>query len=86
MSSRKALYALAIATALIALGAVSAAASDHDRGQSRDRGGSVRPCSLEGVNPVHHPEIFGNPAAAQSFGFVVGPDRVWRVRANCRRY
>jgi hypothetical protein len=86
MSARKALVALAVTTAMVALAAASAAASDHDRGQGRERGGSVRPCSLDGVNPVHHPEIFGNPAAAQSFGFVLGPDRVWRVRANCRPY
>jgi hypothetical protein len=85
MSAKKALPALAVTAALVALGAASAAASDHERGD-RDRTGSVRPCSLAGVNPVYHPEIFGNPAAAESFGFVLGPDRVWRVRANCRPY
>jgi hypothetical protein len=30
----------------------------------------VKPCSLDGVNPVYHPDIFGNPAVARSFGFV----------------
>jgi hypothetical protein len=43
------------------------------------------PCSLDGVNPVHHPEIFGNPAAARSFGFYLGPDRAWHVVPGCRR-
>jgi len=28
-------------------------------------GGNVRPCSLDGVNPAHHPQIFGNPATAR---------------------
>jgi hypothetical protein len=83
MSGKKAWVALVITTAMVALGAASARASDHERGD-RERGGSVRPCSLDGVNPTHHPEIFGNPAAAQSFGFVLGPDRTWHVRANCR--
>jgi hypothetical protein len=84
MIGRKAWIALAVSTGMIVLGAASAAASDHDRGESRDRGGSVQRCSLDGVNPVHHPEIFGNPAVALSYGFVLGPDRIWRVRANCR--
>jgi hypothetical protein len=42
-------------------------------------GGNVRPCSLDGVNPVHHPQIFGNAATARGFGFVQGPDRAWHV-------
>jgi hypothetical protein len=45
----------------------------------------VVPCSLDGVNPAHHPEIFADAATAQSYGFVLGPDRTWRVRAGCRR-
>jgi hypothetical protein len=43
----------------------------------------VRPCSLDGVNPAYHPDIFANPAAAKSYGFVLGPDRTWHVRAGC---
>jgi hypothetical protein len=42
-------------------------------------GGSVRPCSLDGVNPVHHLEIFGNAAAARAYGFVQSPDHTWHV-------
>jgi hypothetical protein len=52
-----------------------------------DRGGgevSVRPCSLAGINPVHHPEIFGNPATAGAYGFVQAQDGSWRVAPNCR--
>jgi hypothetical protein len=83
MIGRKAWVALAASTGMIVLGAASAAASDHDRGEDH-RGGSVQPCSLDGVNPAHHPQIFGNPAVALSYGFVLGPDRIWHVRANCR--
>jgi len=42
-------------------------------------GGSVKACSLAGVNPVHHPEIFGNPAVARSMGFVQSGDGAWHV-------
>jgi hypothetical protein len=42
-------------------------------------GGNVRPCSLDGVNPVHHPQIFGSAATAREFGFVQGPDHAWHV-------
>jgi hypothetical protein len=84
MSGKKALVALAVTSALVALGAASAAAgNDHDRG--RDRYGSVRPCSLDGVNPAYHPEIFGNAAAALSFGFVQARGGAWQVVPNCRR-
>jgi hypothetical protein len=41
------------------------------------------PCSLDGVNPVYHPHIFGNPAVARSYGFVQGPDHTWHVISNC---
>jgi hypothetical protein len=83
MTGNKAFVAIAITTALGILGTVPAAASDHNGG---GRGsGNVVPCSLAWVNPAHHPEIFGNPAAAKAYGFVQGPDRVWRVESNCRR-
>jgi len=85
MSGNRVFAALAVTTALGVLGAASAAASDRsDRG--RDRYGSVMPCSLDGVNPVHHPEIFGNPAAAAAYGFVRSRDGGWQVRPNCHRY
>jgi hypothetical protein len=84
MSGTRAFFAIAAITALGVLGAASAGASDR-QDRNRERGGSVVPCSLDGVNPVYHPEIFGNAAAAQSYGFVQGPKGVWHVRADCRR-
>ena len=84
MSRNKALFVVATTIALGILGVTSAVSSDRS-GRGHDRS-YVLPCSLVGVNPVYHPEIFGNPAAARSFGFVQGPDRVWRVVSGCRRY
>jgi hypothetical protein len=85
MIGNKAFVALAITTALSFLGAASAVAMKDDSDQRGDRGGSVRPCSLDGVNPIHHPEIFGNAATALSFGFVRSRDGAWQVGPNCRR-
>ena len=82
MSGNRAFVTLTVGIVLSALGAVSAAASMI--GGGRSQGGFVKACSLDGVNPVYHPEIFGDPAAARAFGFVLGPDRVWRVIPNCR--
>jgi hypothetical protein len=56
---------IALVLALI-LGTASAALAD----QSDDRGGSVMPGSLDGVNPAYHPGIFRNPATARAYGFV----------------
>jgi hypothetical protein len=84
MSGKKAFAVLAIATALWVLGTTSAAWSSFNH--HHHRGGFVMPCSLDGVNPVYHPDIFGNPAVASSYGFVLGPDRAWHVRSNCRSY
>jgi hypothetical protein len=84
MIGKKAFVAFAVATALGILGAVSAAASDcADRG--KDKGGSVMPCSLDGVNPAHNPEIFGNAATAATYGFVQSANHTWSVRPGCRR-
>jgi hypothetical protein len=85
MSGRKAFIALVVTTAALGiLGAASAAANDRSDERSRERG-SVVPCSLDGVNPVFHPEIFGNPAAAAAYGFVRSRDGAWQVRPNCHR-
>jgi hypothetical protein len=80
MSAKMAFVALAVTTAF---GAASAAAgSDRDRG----RESCVVPCSLDGVNPVYHPRIFGNPAFANAYyGFVQGRDHTWHVIPNCRK-
>jgi hypothetical protein len=74
-----------VALAIMALGAASsAAAAGGFFGDRHEKGGFVKPCSLDGVNPVYHPDIFGNPAFARTYyGFVQGPDRTWRVMSNC---
>jgi hypothetical protein len=69
--------------ALSALGVVPASANDMSF--DKDRGGSVQRCSLGGINPAYHPEIFGNPAVAASYGFVRSQDGTWQVASNCRR-
>jgi hypothetical protein len=82
MSGKRTFTALAV-TALGVFSAASAVAKD-DMDQRGDRGGSVVPCSLSGVNPAVHPEIFGNPAvAAREFGFVQSRDGAWHVQDNC---
>lgn len=82
MIGKMAFVALAVTGVL---GAASAVARDDDSDRRGERGGSVRPCSLDGVNPAYHPEIFGNPAAAAAFGFVRSRDGAWQVRPDCRR-
>jgi hypothetical protein len=85
MIGNKAFAALAVTAALGILGTASGVAgSDRDRG-GRERG-YVIPCSLDGVNPVYHPRIFGNPAFANAYyGFVQGQDHAWRVIPNCKK-
>jgi hypothetical protein len=86
MCDKKAIPALAIITALGVLGAAPAVASKDDIDKRGERGGTVVPCSLSGVNPALHPEIFGNPAvAARDYGFVKSRDGTWQVVPNCHR-
>jgi hypothetical protein len=85
MDRNKAFALLAITAALGVIGATSAAWSYFDG--RYDRGGYVKPCSLDGVNPAYHPSIFGNPALARAvYGFVQGRDGTWHVMSNCRIY
>jgi hypothetical protein len=70
---------IALAAALI-LGTASAALAGD--AASEPGGGSVMPGSLDGVNPADHPGIFGNPAAARSYGFVQSQDGTWRVQGH----
>jgi hypothetical protein len=81
----KAFVALAVATSFSMVAMVSAMAASDNRGNRGGRETGVLPCSLDGVNPVHHPEIFGNAAAAASYGFVRSADGTWHVRPGCRR-
>jgi hypothetical protein len=86
MSGRKGFAVLAVTTALGILGAASAVAKNDDTDRRGERGGSVQPCSLSGVNPAFHPEIFGNPAvAARQYGFIRSRDGGWQVGPNCHR-
>jgi hypothetical protein len=85
MRGTKTFAALAIAAALAVLGTSSAAWSYFDGRYYR--GGFVKPCSLDGVNPAYHPYIFGNPALARAvYGFVQARDGSWQVMPNCRLY
>ena len=85
MHGRKALIVLVLSAAVGASFATRALAKDDDDPKERDRTGGVLACSLDGVNPAHHPEIFGNPAEARRLGFYQTPDRVWHVVPGCRR-
>lgn len=80
---KKAIIALAVTVGMGALGIAVAAAKDM--GDRPHEGGAVVPCSLAGVNPVHHPEVFGNAATAAAYGFVRSRDGTWQVGPNCRR-
>jgi hypothetical protein len=82
MVGNKTFITLSLAAALGVLGAASAVASEH--GGRGDRGGYVVPGSLVGVNPVYHPDIFGNPAVAGEYGFVQSRDGIWHVRSDWR--
>jgi hypothetical protein len=73
---------IAVAAALI-LGTASATLAGQD--DRDDEGGFVIPCSLVGVNPVFHPDIFGNPAVAREYGFVKSRDGSWQVEKSCAR-
>jgi hypothetical protein len=84
VSAKTALIVLTATIIIFAGSVVSSLAGGADKGDRLERGGAVVPCSLDGINPVHHPDIFGNPAVARSYGFVLGPDRAWHVAANCR--
>jgi hypothetical protein len=81
MSGKMAFVALASITALGILGATPAALAKG----GRHSGGNVRPCSLDGVNPVYHPQIFGNAAVAREYGFIQSRDGAWHVQPNCHR-
>ena len=79
---KKSVIALSV-FALSALGVVSASANDMSF--DKDRGGFVQRCSLVGINPAYHTEIFGNYALAASYGFVRSRDGTWQVAPNCHR-
>jgi hypothetical protein len=72
---------IALATALVLSSGVAAlAASDA----SEERGGFVIEGSMVGVNPVYHPDIFGN-GNAQVTTQTLQQDRSERGKASNRR-
>jgi len=83
MTRKKALLPLAVILGTLGIPSAAWSQCPDDR---RCRGGFVVPCSLDGVNPVHHPHIFGNPALAyRIYGFVRARDGAWYVERNCVR-
>ena len=79
--SGKTLITLAIAAVL----GGATVASAQQQGGAPSTFGAVQPCSLAGINPADHPEVFGNPEVARvQFGFVQGPDGNWQVIPNCQ--
>ena len=86
MPRRKVAVALAAAAAVLGVLGTSSAAWSYFDGRTF-RGGFVKPCSLDGVNPAFHPDIFGNPGLARAvYGFVRGRDGNWYVEPNCHPY
>ena len=81
MSGEKHFIALATAVSLGALGPASSAWAQSGGYDYEFEGGYVKPCSLDGVNPALHPEIFGNSAVAREYGFAQSRDGTWL--ANC---
>ena len=80
MSGKMAFVALAVAATMVVLGTPSAAWARYNYDREDPY---VTPCRLVGVNPVYHPEIFGNPAVARAYGFVRSRDGTWHV--SCGR-
>jgi hypothetical protein len=81
----KSKIALSVAITLGVLSTASAALAGSDSDDGANGGGFVIRCSLDGVNPVYHPGIFGNPAVAREYGFVKSRDSSWRVEKKCVR-
>ena len=84
MISARVVILSVLAVGALATNAAMASSFVGDRGH---KGGYVKPCSLDGVNPAYHPDIFGNPALAKAYyGFVRGRDGTWQVENNCHIY
>jgi hypothetical protein len=70
-------------SATIALGSLCAGSAAWAQYNFDFEGGYVKPCSLAGVNPVHHPEIFGDPGVAREYGFIRSREGNWQVDGKC---
>jgi hypothetical protein len=62
--------AFALLAAIATLGVLGNASVSWAQFGGGPFGGNVERCSLSGVNPVDHPNIFNDPAVARSYGFV----------------
>jgi hypothetical protein len=82
MNGGKHFIAFAIAVSLGVFGPASTAWAQVGGYDYEYEGGYVKPCSLVGVNPAYHPEIFANPAAAREYGFAQSRDGTWHTQ-NC---
>jgi hypothetical protein len=85
MSRKKVPAVSAVAFVVAMLPALAGAAGEHDPEGVGFAPPSVTPCSLAGINPAYHPEVFANAATARQFGFVKAKNGAWQVAPNCRR-
>jgi hypothetical protein len=81
----KSKIAVCMAIPLGILSTASAALAGGNNDDGAHEGGYVIRCSLDGVNPVYHPDIFRNPAVAREYGFVRLRNGGWQVEKTCAR-
>lgn len=87
-ATRPAIRAMAfpgVICTLALLGSVSTSSAQYGSGgYAPSSYGAVQKCNLSGVNPAAHPEIFGNPTIAATYGFIQSGGS-WRVAPGCKR-
>ena len=71
---------IVLVTALVLSSGLAALAND----QTDERGGFVIPGSMDGVNPVYHPDIFGNVNAQVTKRALQQDRSEWGKPANRR--
>jgi hypothetical protein len=83
-SKIKAMALPGVIAALAVLGTASPSMAQYGSGgYSPSTYGSVTRCNLSGVNPAAHPEVFGNPTIAATYGFVQ-KNGSWSVAPGCK--
>ena len=87
MNGTRAFVLLAGIAALASLSTASTSWAQHVQKKGFQGGtGHLKHCSLSGVNPIYHPDVFGDPAVAKSYGFVQSKDGRWHVSPElCHR-
>jgi hypothetical protein len=81
----KAIAFPAVIAGLVALGTASPSMGQAGGYYGPSTYGAVAKCNLSGVNPAAHPEIFGNPAIAATYGFMRSANGSWHVAPGCQR-